>query len=121
MGAGKTLSMDLRQRAVDAYEDGQGTLQEVADRFCISPTSLCNLMALLRATGSLEPAEVRGRPQRRVDAAGRVFLHQLIATTPDATLAELTAAYNSASALTISRATLGRELKAMGLTRKKRR
>jgi transposase len=120
MASGKALSVDLRTRAVEAYENGEGTLQEIADRFCISRTTLCNLVRLQRYTGSLEPSTVRGHKPKSVDEAGRERIRALVAEQPDALLEELTDRYNAAAETPISRATLGREVQRMGLTRKKR-
>lgn len=116
---GRAWSLDLRRRAVDAYENGEGTLEEVAERFIIGRTTLCDLLRLYRATGSLEPGE-RGRRPRSVDDAGRELLQELVSACPDATLAELKEAYNARATKTISRTTLADTLTAMKITRKKR-
>lgn len=121
MASGSPLSMDLRVRAVDAYENGEGTLQEIADRFCIGRTTLCDLLRLYRYAGTLEPSKTRGHKPKSVDDAGRERIRELVAARPDATIEELTDAYNAGAALTISDATMGREIRAMKLTRKKRR
>jgi transposase len=120
MASGSPLSMDLRVRAVEAYENGEGTLQEIADRFCIGRTTLCDLVRLQRYVGSLEPNPIRGRKPHSVDDAGRERLRALVDEQPDATLDELTERYNLHATVCISRATVGRELRAMRLTRKKR-
>ena len=35
MPKGITISQDLRQRVVEAYQAGQSTMQEIADRFAV--------------------------------------------------------------------------------------
>jgi transposase-like protein len=35
MPKGITISEDLRERVVSAYQTGQGTMQEVAERFAV--------------------------------------------------------------------------------------
>jgi transposase len=121
MARGKTISVDLRQRAVDAYENGEGTYQEIADRFCIGRTTLCDLVRLSRYANTLEPIkEKRPRSDRRVDEAGKARLLELVAAMPDATLAELTDAYNVEADKPVSRATMGRAVLALKLSRKKR-
>lgn len=121
MARGKTISVDLRQRAVDAYENGEGTYQEIADRFCIGRTTLCDLVRLSRYAGTLEPIkEKRPRSDRRVDEAGKARILELVAAMPDATLAELTDAYNVDADKPVSRATMGRAVLTLKLSRKKR-
>lgn len=121
MARGKTISVDLRQRAVDAYENGEGTYQEIADRFCIGRTTLVDLVRLSRYAGTLEPIkDKRPRSDRRVDEEGQARLQTLVAALPDATLTELTDAYNLDAAKPVSRATMGRAVLALKLSRKKR-
>lgn len=120
MARGKTISVDLRERAVTAYENGEATYQEIADRFCIGRTTLCDLVRLSRYAGTLEPLKGRRpRSDRRVDEAGLARLGGLVAAMPDATLAELTDAYNADATMPISPATLGRAVRGLALSRKK--
>jgi transposase len=120
MGRGKALSMDLRERVVEAHDNGEGTLQELADRFSIGRTTLCGLLRRQRQTGGLEPSATRGKPPRSVDDEGRERIRALVVERPDATLPELTDAYNGGTARPISEATMGREIQRLKLTRKKR-
>lgn len=97
MARGKTLSVDLRQRAVDAYENGEGAYQEIADRFCIGRTTLCDMVRLSRNAGTLEPIkDKRPRSDRKFDEAGLERVPSLVAANPDATDLGLTDAYNAA-------------------------
>ena len=118
---GRAWSLDLRRRAVDAYENGEGTLKEVAERFCIGRTTLCDLLRRQRTTNSLAPSPVRGHPPRRVDEAGRELIKEIVMAKPDGTLAELTLAYNARAKKAIGRTTFGCEVRAMKLTLKKKR
>ena len=69
MARGKTLSLDLRERAVNAYENGEGTYQEIADRFCIGRTTLCDMVRLSRYAGTLEPIkDKRPRSDRKASS-----------------------------------------------------
>ena len=49
------LSLDLRRRVVNAYENGEGTLQEIAQRFEVSMASVVRWRALVRSGEGLEP------------------------------------------------------------------
>ena len=64
-------SIDLRARAVMAYENGEGTQEEVAALFRISLSSLCNYLRLKRTSGSLEANENYKRgPDTIIDEQG---------------------------------------------------
>ena len=116
-----TLSLDLRERAVAAYQAGEGTIKEVAVRFRIGHASLSRLLRQLRERGTLAPSASRGHREAKIDVAGEARLRQLVTASPDATLDEVTAAYNAQAEVHISATTLGRKLRALKLTRKKSR
>lgn len=122
MGAGVAWSLDLRILAVEAHNNGEGTLKEVAEQFRIGRRTLAEWLRLEREGGSLEPSKIRGRPSRRVDGTGRERIRQIVQNRPDATLEEIRDAYNAdpETVITISRQTVGREVARLGLTQKKR-
>ena len=49
------LSMDLRKRIVQAYENGEGSHAALAKRFAVSRAVVGKLTLQLRALGTLEP------------------------------------------------------------------
>jgi transposase len=104
---------------MDAFENGEGTLQEFADRFCIVRMTLCDLLRLHRYAGTLEPEKTRGHEPKSVDDAGRERIRELVAARLDVTIEDLTDAYNASASIANSDATMGRELRAMKLTQKK--
>ena len=58
-----SVSVDLRQRAVDCYLRKEGSYQVVADRFCIGVASLKRWVKQYRDTGSVAPKSgPRGYP-----------------------------------------------------------
>ena len=120
MGKGATISLDLRIRVLDAVDNGVGTLGEIADQFSIHVSSVKRFIRLASDTGSLDPSPNRGHPPRVVDDLGRERIRELVSETPDATLPELTDQYNKAAARSISVATMGREIRLLGFTQKKR-
>ena len=50
-----TLSVDLRERIVGAYDRGQGTREEIAQRFGVSLGMVKKLLQQRRHTGCLKP------------------------------------------------------------------
>ncbi len=117
---GKPLSMDLRRRVIDAVDNGEGTLREIASHFRVGRTTICDILRRERETGSIAPSEVRGHPERALDEAALVVIRQLVDATPDATIRQHTDAYNAQAVEPVSTSTIGRAIRAMGLTRKKR-
>lgn len=116
------ISTDLRARVVASWEAGEGTQQEVADRFKVGVASVRRWVARQRRTGSLEPTSPdRSQQERLVDDAGAVVLADLVSAHSDATEEELADMYAEETGKVASRSTINRELKRLGLTRKKRR
>lgn len=81
----------LRERAVKAYERGEGTYAEVAVLFMINPRTLERWVARARAGGSLSPYPKGGGWRSPIDLP---TLRTVVAEAPDATLAELCWEYN---------------------------
>ncbi|MEL6349207.1 MAG: helix-turn-helix domain-containing protein, partial [Myxococcota bacterium] len=70
------LSKDLRQRVVTAYHDGEGTYDELAERFDVNRNTVWSWVKLEKETGSLEPRTANnGRPKKLSD------IRELLRTT----------------------------------------
>jgi transposase len=81
----------LRERAVRAYEAGEGSYDAVAEQYEVSISSLLRWVTQVRTTGDVTPRPRGGGWQSPVDTA---VLEQVIAAQPDATCEELRRAYN---------------------------
>ena len=106
---GKPLSIDLRQR-VRAFVEAGHSRRAAAERFDVSPSAVIKLMALVRATGSVEPAR-QGRPPgtgKFAPFAG--FIRDRIEEVPDMTMPELAEVLQAAHGLSASPAALSRFL-----------
>ena len=113
-------TMDLRERVVQAYDDGAGSYKEIAERFCIGEATLSRWLGRRRRTGSLEPKVQGGaRTPRKVDEEGERFLAEVLELLPDSTLGELVEAYEDHTGTTMHASTMGRSLARMGYTRKR--
>lgn len=113
----KTLSVDLRERIVAAYDAREGTRAEVAKRFKVSVGMVKKLLAQRASTGDLRPRHrFSGRKARLLPNHG-AQLKQLIAREPDLTLAEL----KDRLALDCTVAAIHWVVSRLGLTYKKRR
>ncbi len=83
--------LELRERAVRAYEAGDATYSEVAEPFRIDRATLIRWVQRGRHTGSVAAHEKGGGWVSPVDLA---LLHRLVGDRPDTTTDELTRAYN---------------------------
>ena len=109
-------SLDLRRRIVEAYKNQEGSVRGLARRFKVGPRTVSRYLALERETGSLHPRKPKRLGARpKVDQA---VLRELWAADPDATEQELADRLEERTGVRVHRATIGRTLKRMGLTRK---
>jgi transposase len=113
----KTLSLDLRERLLTAYDQDQGTREEVARRFRVSLGMVKKLLQQRRKTGDIRPRHrFAGRKPRLLPAYGQ-RLGALVARQPDLTLVEL----RDRLGMPCSVPAVHQVLTLLGLTYKKRR
>lgn len=112
-----TISVDLRQRILKAYDRGDTTREQVASRFEVSLGMVKKLIQQRRHSGDIAPRHHRSGRKPIILDSHRRELRSLVSKQPDLTLEEI-------------RARLGLEctiqaihyvLADMGLTYKKRR
>ena len=85
------FAIDLRERAVRAYERGDESQTVVAERFGLNPWTLLRWIVRRRETGSVAPLPKAGGRASPVDVA---VLEAVVRERPDTTTGELTRAYN---------------------------
>jgi transposase len=119
MGYGHGL--DLRTRIVEAYERGEGSIRELAERFAVSPGTVQNYLKLKRATGRVNPRPPSGGVTPLIGDEDLPKVQQLVEEQPDATTEEFADELARKHAIAVSRPTMGRALQRLHITRKKRR
>ena len=87
----KPISLDLRKRIVEAYDAGEGTRQEIAERFKVSVPMVKKLLGQRRKIGSLEPQVHRCGRKPRFEQQDLLWLQKTVDKKPDITLEELRA------------------------------
>lgn len=117
MGYGHGL--DLRTRIVDSYENKEGSIREIAERFKVSPTTVQSYLRLKRSTGGLDPLPVSGGSEPILGAKELESVRQIVEEHPDATAEEIADELARRHIAAVSRPTMGRALQRLGLTRKK--
>lgn len=112
----KTISLDLRERILAAYDQNEGTREEVADRFRVSLGMVKKLLQQRRRTGHIGPRHHLSGRKPQIVTRHHVHLHALLEQKPDLTLQELRAA----TGLTCSLPAIHYTLQKLELTYKKR-
>jgi transposase len=113
-------SLDLRWRIVEAYERGEGSVRDLAERFAVSPTTVESYLRRRHATGDVAPAPHRGGPARVLRRADERALRALVAEKNDRTDAEYAAQLAARTGRRVSRRTINRAWRRLGYTRKKK-
>lgn len=85
------LSLDIRQRILDVYAEGNHTRQQVADRFKVSLGMVKKLIQQKRHLGTIENLHHRAGRKRIIKDALEERLKAEVRKQPDATLEELKA------------------------------
>ena len=111
-----TLSVDLRERILAAYDNKQGTRQEIADRYNVSLGMVKKLLQQRRQTGDIRPRHRYSGRKPIIQAIHRQQMKKLLSEQPDLTLNEL----KDALELDCTIQAIHYALDEMGLTYKKR-
>jgi transposase len=112
----RTLSLDLRERILAAYDNDEGTRPEIAHRFRVSLGMVKKLLQQRRRTGDIAPRYRFCGRKPVIVATHRSQMRSLLARKNDLTLEELRAATGLECSLQAINVVLGK----MGLTYKKR-
>lgn len=112
----KALSMDLRERILKAYERGDSTREQVAQRFAVSVGMVKKLLARRRQGEEIGARYDRCGRRPLIAGEQREALRQVLARKPDLTLKEL----REILGLSCTLPAIHYVLADMGLTYKKR-
>ena len=112
----RTLSLDLRERILDSYDQQEGSRHDVAQRFRVSLGMVKKLLQQRRHTGDIGARHHRSGRKPLILAAHRNRMRVLLGKKPDLTLKEL----REALVLECSLPAIHYALQKMGLTYKKR-
>jgi transposase len=112
-----TISLDLRQRIVASYDQGEGTREDIAKRYRVSLGFVAKLLSQRRRTKDIAPRHRYSGRKPKLLGDHRRQLRALLAKKPDATLQEMQTTLEVDCTLQA----IHYLLVSMGLTYKKRR
>lgn len=111
--------IELRTKAIQAYEEGEGSQEEIASLLQISLSTFKRWLAMSRKGQPLQPMTGNcGRP-KKIDDVGEATIQSLIRNNPSITLSELSAAYYKKHKTIVGRSVLSRTLQKLNLRYKK--
>jgi len=112
----KTLSLDIRQRILNCYDEGKWTRNDVAERFCVSLGMVKKLIQQRKTLGEIGHLYNRVGRKSEISETDRTRMTAAIEKRPDITLAEL----RKKLRLSCSIVTVHNALASMNMTYKKR-
>jgi transposase len=115
----QAYSLDLRQRVVQAYDQGQRTVAEIAEQFSVSVGFVKKMLRQWRATGDLAPLPHGGGKPASLTAQQRDRLRRKVRQRDDISLAELQDYLREEERVEVHVSTICRALRQSDLPRKK--
>lgn len=120
MQKGNSYPIELRERVLRIRKELRLTYEEAGKLFEIGPATVNRWARLAREQGNLKPKKRHTGPAFLLNDAQREGLRQLVEEKPDRTIAELVQAYAERFSLKLSASSMGRYLRRLGLTIKKK-
>lgn len=118
---GRAYGDDLRRKFLSAYDEGDGTLEELAERFVVSLGWAKKISAQRNRTGQAERVLHQPGRKPRVGAQTQQQVVGWIRAQPDLTLAELSAKLHQEASVVLSRGRVWYLVRKLGLRLKKSR
>lgn len=112
-----TLSTDLRKRILDAYDRGDGTREQIAQRYDVSLGMVKKLLQQRARTGDIAPRHPYSGRKAKITPRHEKQLTRLVREQPDMTLEEL----RDATGLPVTVQAIHYALGRLGLPLKKNR
>ena len=115
----KAYSNDFRTKILETNWKELESIQQTADRFGVSYSFVWKLLNRYGETGLVNPKCHGGGAKPKLNTQQLAVVAQLVEQDNDATLEELVRQLQEKIAVKVSRATMGRAVRHLKLTRKK--
>ena len=116
----KAYSLDLRQKIVDAYAEGNISQRQLAKQFRVALSFIEKLLKQHRETGTIAPKVRTEQTPTKLNTEQLTVLKQIVEANNDATLDELRHQLEQQTGVLIGRSTVDRMLQKLNLTVKKK-
>ena len=115
----KAYSNDFRQKILETNWKELESIQQTADRFGVSYSFVWKLLERYGEMGKVNSKPHGGGAKSKLDTQQLAVVAQLVEKDNDATLEELVTQLQETVKVKVSRATMGRVVQKLKLTRKK--
>lgn len=115
----RAVPKEEREKIVQAYKKGLGTVPELAKIFNITARSIYKYLELDRKTGDLTPGTQPGRPPILTDK-NLSIVKKLVTANPDGTLEDYRVGFLNKTGINVTIVTIHNACKDLNLRRKKR-
>jgi len=115
----RAYSLDLRQKIVEAYLNGQGSMRQLATQFNVARSFVQKIIQRYQDEGTLAPKPRGGQVPPKLAPEYWPIVKALVEADNDATLAELCEQLEQKTGVRISVSVMCRLLQKLNLTRKK--
>ena len=115
----KPYSIDLREKIVTTYNQGEESMRSLAKRFKVSLSFVYTLLKKVNRSGKIEAKAHGGGHPASIDERGPAALKKIIEAQADLTLEEIRDEYNKHFD-PVSRSSIDRTLKKLKISQKKR-
>jgi transposase len=115
----KAYSIDLRQKIVEAYTQGEISQRQLALQFRVALSFVEKLLKQYRETGNIAPKVRTEQTPTKLNQEQLSVLEELVEANNDATLDELRYELEQKTGVLIGRSTVDRMLKKLNLSVKK--
>jgi len=117
----QAYSNDLRRKFFQAYDEDEGTLEELAEQFRVSLGWAKKISARRTRTGEVDAPQWRHGPVSRVSAPIEEWIREQVRGQPDMTLRELGERLEQSQHVRLSTGRIWSVLRQLGLALKKNR
>lgn len=110
----------FREKVIAAYEAGEGTFEQIGQRFTVGEATVNRWVSRKRRLGTLEPKKPVVPSRRRlVDDKGEQFIRDTLKELPCSTLRELSEAYEEEFGVKVDPRRMSEVVRRLGFTRKR--
>lgn len=115
----KPYPIELRQKIIEVYEEGNTSIRKLAERFCVAKSFMQKLVKQYKETADIQPQQQGGSPKPKLKQEQLIDLVEIIEANNDATLEELCDLLAEKVQVRVSRSTMGRITKKLDYSVKK--